>query len=45
MNTPASGSNNWFLIALVPVPLMFAAAGLYNLTGGRAKVDGFGLHE
>jgi uncharacterized protein len=33
----------WFLIALAPVPLMFAAAGLYNLAGGTAPGNPVGL--
>ncbi len=33
----------WFLTALAPVPLMFAAAGLYNLAGGTAPGNPNGL--
>jgi uncharacterized protein len=33
----------WFLVALTPVPLMFAAAGLYNLAGGTAPGNPVGL--
>ncbi len=33
----------WFLIALAPIPLMFAAAGFYNLAGGTAPGNQAGL--
>lgn len=33
----------WFLVALAPVPLMFAAAAIYNLAGGAAPVNQAGL--
>lgn len=33
----------WLLTALAPVPLMFAAAGLYNLAGGTAPGNPVGL--
>jgi membrane protease YdiL (CAAX protease family) len=33
----------WFLVALAPLPLMFAAAGLYNLAGGTAPGNPSGL--
>ncbi len=36
-------SARWFLLALAPVPLMFAAAGLYNLFGGKAPGNLTGL--
>jgi uncharacterized protein len=33
----------WFFVALAPIPLMFAAAGLYNLAGGTAPGNPVGL--